>query len=104
MREVITQGPVGDRATYKTYPIDSIHAVDKSGNPISILNSPSIEIRFTDSSNKKTIFYFDLIRFDGVTIAGRQSRFISAFKKTIPMSSVRKIEVQNGKKNYKYVK
>jgi len=104
MREVTTQGPAGDRVKYKIYPIDYIHAVDKTGNPITIQNSPSIEIRFTDTSNKKTIFYFDLIRFDGVNITGRQSRFMSAFKKTIPINSVKKIEVQDGKKNFRYVK
>ncbi len=48
-----------------------------------ITNSPSVEIRFTDTSNKKTIFYFDLIRFKGENVTGRQSRFMSAFKKTI---------------------
>ena len=104
MREVTTQGPAGDRVKYKTYPIDYIHAVDKAGKSVTIPNSPSIEIRFTDTSNKKTIFYFDLIRFDGENITGRQSRFISAFKKTIPISSVKKIEVQDGKKNFSYVK
>jgi len=104
MRQVTTQGPAGDRVKYETYPIDYIHAVDKSGNPVTILNSPSIEIRFTDTSNKKTVFYFDLIRYDGENITGRQSRFISAFKKTIPISSVKKIEVQDGKKNFRYIK
>ena len=104
MREVTTQGPAGDRVKYKIYPIDYIRAVDKTGNPITIQNSPSIEIRFTDTSHKKTIFYFDLIRFDGVNITGGQSRFMSAFKKTIPINSVKKIEVQDGKKNFRYVK
>lgn len=104
MREVTARGPVGERVKYKTYPIDNIHAIDKAGNSITIPNSPSLEIRFTDTSNKKTIFYFDLIRFDGVNITGRQSRFISAFKKTIPINTVSKIEVQHGKKNFRYVK
>lgn len=104
MREVTTQGPAGDPVKYKIYPIDYIHAVDKTGNPITIPNSPSIEIRFTDTSNRKTIFYFDLIRFDGENITGRQSRFMSAFKKTIPINSVKKIEVQDGKKNFRYLK
>ena len=104
MREVTTQGPAGDRVRYKTYPIDYLHAVDKAGNPITIPNSPSIEIRFTDTLNKKTIFYFDLIRFDGENILGRQSRFMSSFKKIIPISSVKKIEVRDGKKNFGYVK
>lgn len=103
MREVTTRGPVGDKATFKIYPIDVIHAVDKSGNPVSLANSPAIEIRITDTANKKTIFYFDLIQFDGENIIGRQSRFISSIKKTIPIASVKTIEVQNGRKNFRYV-
>ena len=51
MREVTTQGPVGNRVTYKTYPIDIIHAVDKTGKPVTISNSPSIEVRITDTAN-----------------------------------------------------
>lgn len=104
MREVTTQGPWGERVSYLTYPINFIEAVDRSGNPVSIPNRPSIEIRFTDSSNKKTIFYFDLISFDGTYISGRQSRMIAAFKKSIPISSIKKIEVQDGRKNFRYVK
>ena len=104
MKEVTTQSPMGGRVKYKTYPINYIHAVDKNGKPVTLPNGPSIEIRFTDTSNKKTIFYFDLMRFDGANITGRQSRIISAFKKTIPINAVKKIEVQDGKKNYRYVK
>jgi hypothetical protein len=103
MREVTTRGPVGDRVTYKTYPIDIIRAVDKSGNPVNIPNSPAIEVRITDTANKKTILYFDLIRFDGENIIGGQSRFISSIKKAIPITSVKTIEVQNGRKNFRYV-
>jgi len=103
MREVTTRGPVGDKVTYKTYPIDIIHAVDKSGNPVTIPNSPAIEVRITDMANKRTIFYFDMIQFDGENIIGGQSRFISSIKKTIPITSIKTIEVQNGRKNFRYV-
>ena len=103
MREVTTQGPVGDRVTYKTYPIKIIHAVDKNGNPVTIPNGPAIEVRITDMANKKAIFYFDLIEFDGVNIIGGQSRFISSLKKKLPIASVKTIEVQNGRKNFRYV-
>jgi predicted RNA-binding protein YlqC (UPF0109 family) len=104
MHEVTTVGPLGNRETYKTYPIDIIHAVDKNGNLINIPNSPSIEVRITDTNNKKTIFYFDLIRFDGKNIIGRQSRIISSIKKTIPLMTVKTIEVQDGRKKYRYIK
>src|SRR5574338_72115 len=102
MREVTTQGPSGDRETYKAYPIDIIHAFDKSGNSVDIPNSPSIEVRITDMANKKSIFYFDLLQFDGENITGRQSRFITTIRKTIPISSIKTIEVQNGRKNFRY--
>jgi hypothetical protein len=104
MREVTTRGPMGDRVKYKTYPIDYIHAVDKNGNPVTIPNSPSIEIRFTDSANKRTLFYFDLMRIEGDNITGTQSRFMTNFKKTISISSIKKIEIQIGKKSFSYVK
>jgi hypothetical protein len=103
MREVTTRAPVGDRVTYRTYPIDIIQAVDKNGNTVTLPNSPAIEVRITDTANRKTIFYFDLIQFDGENIVGRHSRFNSGIKKTIPISSVKTIEVQNGRKNFRYV-
>ena len=103
MREVTTRGPIGEKVKYKAYPIDNIQVVDKSGNPVTIQNSPAIEIRFTDTANKKTIFYFDLLKIDGDNITGTQSRFMTNFKKTISFSSIKKIEIQNGKKNFKYV-
>jgi hypothetical protein len=92
LREVTPLGPAYSRVSYKTYPIDYIHAVDKQGNPVTLRNSPSIEIRFTDSSNKRTLFYFDLLRFDGTYITGGQSRMIPVLKKTIPISSVKKLK------------
>src|SRR5437899_7655194 len=63
-REVTTRGPLGHKAKYKTFPIDVIKCVDKKGNPVELKNSPSLEIRFTDINNKKTIFYLDLILVD----------------------------------------
>jgi hypothetical protein len=104
MREVITRGPIGEEVKYKTYPIDYIYAVDKNGNSVTIPNSPAIEIRFTDSANKRTLFYFDLMRIEGDNIIGTQSRIITSFKKSIPLASIMKIEVQNGKKNFSYIK
>lgn len=103
MREVKTSSPFGGVATYKIYPIDYIHAVDKNGNTVSIPNGPAIEVRITDTANQKTIFYFDLLRFDGENIMGRPSRILSSIQKTIPINAVKKIEVQNGRKNYRYI-
>ena len=103
LREVTTRGPAGDKVRYKAYPIDYIKCVDSKGNTMEIKNSPSIEIRFTDTNNRKTIFYFDLIRVNETTISGIQSRFITGFHKSIPIDAVRKIEVQDGGKKFHYM-
>ena len=103
MREVTTRGPFGDKETYKIYPIDIIHAVDKNGNEVDIKNSPAIEIRITEFNNNRTIFYFDLLQFDGENIIGRRSRLIPSIKKVIPISTITKVEVQDGRKKYRYI-
>ena len=102
LKEVTTRGPMGDKVKYKTFPIDFIKCVDKNGNPIELQNSPSLEIRFTDTNNKKTIFYFDLISVDETYVRGVQSRFITSIKKTIPLNTIKTIEIQDGKKKFSY--
>ena len=94
---------MGDKVKYKTFPVEYIKCVDKKGNTFELKNSPSIEIRFTDISNRKTIFYFDLLSVDSTAVTGIQSRMITSIKKTIPLKNIKKIEIQDGKKKYKYV-
>ena len=103
LREVTTRGPVGDISKYNTYPIDSVKCVDKSGNPVVLTNSPALEIRFTDTDNKKTIFYFDRILVNDTTVSGVQSRILSSITKTIHLNTIKLIEIQNSGKRYKYV-
>jgi hypothetical protein len=103
LREVTTRGPVGDNVTYLTFAMDYVNCIDKKGNPVKLKVSPSLEIRFTDINNKKTIFYFDLISVDDNFVSGVQSRFITSIKKKIPLNTIKKIEIQDGKKNFKYI-
>lgn len=102
MKEVTVQGPVGERTTYKTFLQDSVDCLDKNGNPIRLEKLPSLEIRFTDSDNKKTIFYFDRIFVTDTSITGTYSRILG-LEKTIPLTTIKKIELQDGRKNYRYV-
>ncbi len=75
--------------------------VDKKGNSYKLTNSPSIEIRFTyGEKNKRTVFYFDRIYVNDSCVVGVQSRFISSIRKAIPLKSIIKIEIQDGKKNF----
>ena len=102
LRTVYTKGPMGDVVEYKTYPIDYIKCEDKNNHLIKLKNSPSIEIKFTDINNKKTIFYFDQIYIQDSIIIGGLSRFLN-IKNSIPLNEIKKIEIQDGHKNFKYV-
>ena len=102
LKTVYTKGPMGDVVSYETYPIDYIKCVDKNNNPFLLKNSPSIEIRFTNKNNKRTYFYFDQIYVQDSIVYGDGSRFIN-YQKQIPLKEIQKIEVQDGRKKFKYV-
>jgi hypothetical protein len=102
LRPVTTQSPFGGRSNYLTNPIDSIFCVDKKGQPAVLLNGPAIEIRFTYEDHKHTVFYFDRMTVDSVSVTGVTSRILGT-RKTIPLNSIKKIEVQNGQKKYSYI-
>lgn len=103
LKTVKTKGPMGDVVSYETYPIEFINCIDNNNEPIQLKNSPSIEIRFTDKNNKHTTFYFDQIYIQDSTVFGDGSRFIN-YKKEIRINNIKLIEVQDGLKNFKYVK
>ena len=102
LKSVVTQSPFGGRSSYLIYPIDSILCIDKKGQPAVLMNGPAIEVRFTYGDHKKTVFYFDLMTVDSVSVTGVTSRILGV-RKTIPLNSIEKIEVQNGRKKYRYV-
>jgi hypothetical protein len=103
-KSVTTIDPWGKRYSYHTLNVDSIQVVDKNGKTTWLKSAPSLEMRVTHSGGKRTVFYFDLTRFDGDTIEGSISRLIPTWKKKVPISTVSKIEIQNGGKNYHYKK
>jgi hypothetical protein len=102
LRIVNTRGPAGDIAQYPANPIEYIKCVDKDNNPFELKNSPSIEIRFTEQNNKRTVYYFDRVFLQDTLIIGDMSRFIH-YRKGISINNVKLIEVQDGHKNFKYV-
>jgi hypothetical protein len=102
LKLVHTRGPAGDIAYYLANPIDYIKCIDKAKNPFELKNSPSIEIRFTEKNNKRTIYYFDRIYIQDTLILGDRSRFIG-LRKNISINNLKLIEVQDGHKNFKYV-
>jgi hypothetical protein len=103
LRAVTVRGPIGERYNYLANPINEIECADKNGNPSRLTNSPSVEMRVTQTNGKRTIFYFDRIFVTDSTLTGIQSRFISSINKTIKLKDIKKIEIQDGKKNFDYV-
>jgi hypothetical protein len=97
-------GPNHAMFTYKIYPIDVIECYNKKDNLVVIKNSPALEIQFTDNNNKRTGFYFDLLRVNGNIITGGDSRYLSNRIKTIELNTVIKIELRKMKKGFKYTK
>jgi hypothetical protein len=89
--------------SYLANPIERIKCIDKKGNPIELVNSPSIEIRFTRRDKKKTILYFDRVLLYDSVIYGSQSRIIPSIINTVPLNQVTEIEIKDGHKNYHYI-
>lgn len=101
LKEVVVQGPLGEQTRYKTFPQDSVDCT-KKGKWIRLEKTPSLEIRFTDDRNKKTVYYFDRIFVTDTTVSGTYSRILGV-EKTIPLETIKKIEIQDGRKNYRYI-
>ncbi|MDR2563383.1 MAG: hypothetical protein LBC98_05505 [Prevotellaceae bacterium] len=101
--EVTLAGPLIAEYHYLANPLTVIKCTDKKGNPHQLINKPSLEVRFTYGQKKKRkIFYFDRLFVNTHSVTGVQSRFIDSFRSTIPLDSITKIEIQDGKKNFKY--
>ncbi|QKJ32752.1 hypothetical protein HQ865_24310 [Mucilaginibacter mali] len=103
-RRVHTKDPYGAIEAYETYPIDSIKCVDDKGTWYLLGNSPSIEIRFKEISGRRTTFYFDRLIFGKTWVSGQRSHFFPSLTRTIQLDSVKLIEVQDGRKRYRYIK
>ena len=87
---------------YMTNNILMINVIDKNNNPLTIRNSPSLEMRITKKNGKKNVFYFDTVTLENDTLKGSQTRFLPNLKKEIPFDDILKIEIQEGGKKYSY--
>lgn len=104
MRTKELDGPFGPMYSYRANPIDTIYCFDKSDKPHKLVNSPQIEIRFTEKSGKSVIFYFDTVVMQDSMIIGSESRFIPSIEDAISVNDIKLIEVQNGGKDFHYGK
>lgn len=98
------QGPLNEGYNYRANPIEIIECVNKNGLPVTIKNSPSIEVRLTYGyRNRRIIFYFDRITVNQNKVYGVESRFFDFIRKSIPLDSITKIEIQDGRKRFSKV-
>lgn len=104
LRSVTVRGPIGEHVKYLANPIVALECSDRAGNSIQLPVTPSVEMRVTTVSGKRSVFYFDRVFLSDSLLVGVQSRFVGSFRNTIPLKDITKIEVQDGKKNFKYVK
>lgn len=88
-------------SSYLANPIYTIICFDKDNNKTELISSPSIEMRITENSKKRTIFYFDTVYIENSRVVGSRSRFLS-LKKAIPLENIKLIEVQDGGKRFSY--
>lgn len=88
--------------TYLSNNIQKIAVWDKKGIKTYLKNSPRLEMRVTHRNGKKFNYYFDTVILENDSIKGGRSRFFKKLTRSIPMDSVRKIEIQDGGKNYSY--
>lgn len=95
-------GPVTGQYQYLANPITTIYCEDRNGEPQTLTNSPSIEMRVTETNNKKTIFYFDRTLIVDGQLVGVRSRFAPFVDKQIDLEDIQLIEIQDGKKNFRY--
>ncbi|MGY0406920.1 MAG: hypothetical protein ACWIPJ_00980 [Polaribacter sp.] len=103
MKDVEINNPLNfGNIKYFSNNIDRLIVLDKNGNKIVLDNSPSIEIRVTQHNGKKYILYFDTVILENDTLKGKRSRFAKGLRREIPMDSIVKIEVQNGRKKFNY--
>ena len=101
--EVTVVGPFYEEFNYLANPVTIIQCVDKKGNPHQLTNKPSLETRFTYGyEKKKKIFYFDRLFVNPYSVMGVESRFIESIRSSIPIDSITKIEIQDGRKKFKY--
>ncbi|NOZ46795.1 MAG: hypothetical protein GXO79_08425 [Chlorobi bacterium] len=87
---------------YSSNNINRLIVIDKNGDKQYLYNSPSIEMRVTHRNGKKYILYFDTVILENDTLKGGRSRFIQGLTRQIPMDSIIKIEVQDGRKKFNY--
>ena len=102
-KTVKVKNPQGFISTYETFPIEKIKVLNDQGQTVMLQVKPTLEMRVTDTFGKKTTFYFDKIKVENDILIGGQSRYLTTLKKEIPLSNIAKIQIQDGKKKYKYV-
>ena len=105
MKTVEVQTPYG-KWSYEANPIATIVCVDKHNQLATLRNGPTVEMKLTYGARKKrSTFYFDRSYVDDGTFYGTlATTFKKSTQQSIPLDSVSRIQIQDGRKNFRYVK
>ena len=105
LREVEINNPTlytSSNIKYFANNIKSIIVIDKNGNEVKLENSPKLEMRITRLNGKKNILLFDTVIVENDTLKGARSRLMQNLRREIPLNDIKKIEIQDSGKVYKY--
>lgn len=93
--------PLYSSGPYRANGVREIVCTDKKGNTHTLMNSPQIEMRITDTNGHKHYFYFDTVYLLDSVFVGSNSRIFNGHRR-IHYANIKKVEVQNGRKAYYY--
>jgi len=91
------------RIKYLANQIKKIEAVDKNSHRVLLDNSPALEVRITRTNGKRTIFFFDTMYIENGHVYGIKSRLMNLYG-NLPVAEIAKVEIQNGRKRFRYDK
>ena len=101
MKDVVVQGPLGERTRYKTFPQDSMIVLKKvSGSVLKKL--PHLKSVSQMITTKRQFIILIGFFVTDTAVSGTYSRILG-LQKSIPLETIKKIEIQDGRKNYRYV-
>ena len=104
LQEVEINNPINTirNIKYEANSIKFITVIDKNGNKVKLENSPKLEMRITKKNGKKNILLFDTVIVENDTLKGARSRLMQKLRREIPLTDIKKIEIQDSGKVYKY--
>ena len=106
-KEITIRGPLNEKITYLTYPIDFIYGIDRKGNPVVLKNTPTLKVEIIYSNNEKSVVNFQSIRVNNGRISnmeiskqGEYFNMLSPINTTPPGDTLNKLDQNRAPSSY----